>query len=137
MNKQTPLYHEHVSASAKMAPFAGYDMPIQYTDGVIKEHEWVRSEAGIFDVSHMGQAIVSGEKAAEFFSHITPSSFLKTPHGRAKYTVLTNEKGGIVDDLIITRMDDTHFFVVFNAARKDVDIPWMKKHLPAGVTFEE
>jgi aminomethyltransferase len=137
MSQKTPLYQEHVSAPAKMCPFAGYDMPIQYPTGVIQEHEWTRSQAGAFDVSHMGQAIVSGEKAAEFFSRITPSSFLKTPAGMAKYTVLTNEKGGIVDDLIITRLDEQKFFVVFNAARKDVDIAWMKKNLPQGVTFTE
>jgi len=136
MNQKTPLYQQHVSLNAKLAPFAGYDMPIQYPSGVMKEHEWTRSHAGLFDVSHMGQAIVTGEKAAEFFSHITPSSFLKTPHMRAKYTVLTNDKGGIIDDLIITRMTDNKFFVVFNAGRKDVDIAWMKKNLPAGVTFD-
>ncbi len=137
MNQKTPLYQEHVSAGAKMCPFAGYDMPINYSTGVIQEHEWTRSSAGLFDVSHMGQAMVSGQGAAEFFSRITPSSFLKTPHSMAKYTVLTNEKGGIVDDLIITRMADEKFFVVFNAGRKAVDIAWMKKHLPAGVKFEE
>ncbi len=137
MNKQTPLYSEHAALGAKMAPFAGYDMPINYALGVMKEHEWTRTSAGLFDVSHMGQAIVSGNGAAEFFSRITPSSFLKTPHGVAKYTVLTNDKGGIIDDLIITRMADQKFFVVFNAGRKDVDIAWMKKNLPAGVTFEE
>ncbi len=137
MNKKTPLYQEHINLAAKMCPFAGYDMPIQYALGVIKEHEWTRSNAGLFDVSHMGQAIVEGDAAAAFFSRITPSSFVKTPASRAKYTVLTNDKGGIIDDLIITRMNDKKFFVVFNAGRKDVDIAWMKKNLPAGVTFTE
>ncbi|MEJ0009966.1 MAG: glycine cleavage system aminomethyltransferase GcvT [Alphaproteobacteria bacterium] len=137
MNRRTPLYDEHVKLGAKIAPFAGYDMPIDYKPGVMKEHEWTRSKAGLFDVSHMGQAIVEGEKAAEFFSTITPSSFLRAPHGRAKYTVLTNERGGIVDDLIITRMTDTKFFVVYNAGRKDVDVAHMKKHLPTGVSFTE
>ncbi len=136
MTQHTALHPEHLRLNAKMCPFAGYDMPIQYALGVIKEHEWTRSHAGLFDVSHMGQAIVSGAGATEFFGRITPSSFTKTPHSRAKYTVLTNERGGIIDDLIITRMDDTRFFVVFNAGRKDVDIAWMKKNLPAGVTFE-
>ncbi len=137
MNKKTPLYQEHVALGAKMCPFAGYDMPINYAPGVIKEHEWTRSQAGLFDVSHMGQAIVSGENAAGFFSRITPSSFRKTPPGRAKYTVLTNMGGGIIDDLIITRMDENKFFVVFNAGRKEVDIAWMTKNLPPDVTFEE
>ena len=137
MLKLTPLANDHEALGAKIAPFAGYAMPIQYPLGVIKEHEWTREHAGIFDVSHMGQAIVSGEKAAEFFSTITPSAFYKTPAGMAKYTVLTNENGGIIDDLIITKMDEKKFFVVFNAARKDVDIDWMKKHLPENVIFME
>ncbi len=137
MNKKTPLYQEHVAFGAKICPFAGYDMPIHYALGVIKEHEWTRAHAGLFDVSHMGQAIVEGEHAAAFFSRITPSSFVKTPHGRAKYTVLTNNNGGIIDDLIITRMTDMKFFVVFNAGRKEVDIAWMQKNLPPGVTFTE
>ena len=137
MNKKTPLYQQHVALNAKMCPFAGYDMPINYALGVIKEHEWVRSHAGLFDVSHMGQAIVEGADATAFFSRITPSPFFTRSNGRAKYTVLTNEKGGIIDDLIITRMDANKFFVVFNAGRKDVDIAWMKKNLPAGVSFTE
>lgn len=135
MTQKTPLYQEHVNLKAKMAPFAGYDMPINYTLGVMKEHEWTRTNAGLFDVSHMGQAIVEGASAAAFFSRITPSSFAKTPNGRAKYTVLTNNEGGIIDDLIITRMTENKFFVVFNAGRKDVDIAWMQKNLPPGVSF--
>lgn len=136
-NKKTALHQEHINLGAKMCPFAGYDMPIQYSIGVIAEHEWTRSHAGLFDVSHMGQAIIEGEAAAAFCSRITPSSFAKTPHGRAKYTVMTNDKGGIIDDLIITRLSDTKFFAVFNAGRKDVDIAWMQKNLPPGVTFTE
>lgn len=137
MHKKTPLYDDHVRLGAKICPFAGYDMPIQYAPGIIKEHEWTRSKAGAFDVSHMGQAIVSGEKAAEFFSRITPSSFLKVQPSVAKYTVLTNEAGGIIDDLIITKMDEKKFFVVINAARKEVDVAWMKKNLPENVVFME
>lgn len=136
MHLKTPLHGEHVALSAKMCPFAGYDMPINYALGVIKEHEWTRTNAGLFDVSHMGQAMVAGAGAAEFFSRITPSNFTKTPHTLAKYTVLTNEKGGIIDDLIITRVTDDRFFVVFNAGRKDVDIAWMQKNLPVGVKFD-
>lgn len=136
MNKKTPLYQEHVKLGAKMCPFAGYDMPINYADGVLKEHEWVRTHAGLFDVSHMGQAIVKGAAAAAFFSRITPSNFSKLAESRAKYTVLTNDNGGIIDDLIITRMQGDSFFVVFNAGRKEVDIEWMKKNLPPGCSFE-
>jgi len=137
MTLKTPLHSEHLALGAKMCPFAGYDMPINYALGVIKEHEWTRASAGLFDVSHMGQAIVSGAKAAEYFSRLTPSSFLKTANSRAKYTVLTNAQGGIIDDLIITRMSEDKFFVVFNAGRKTEDIAWMKKNLFEGVVFTE
>jgi aminomethyltransferase len=137
MTQKTALHQNHLLASAKMAPFAGYEMPIQYADGVLKEHEWTRESAGLFDVSHMGQAMVAGAGAAAFLSRLTPSSFLKTPNARAKYTVLTNQKGGIIDDLIITRMNENTFFVVYNAGRKDVDVAWFKKNLPADVTFTE
>lgn len=137
MHLKTPLHAEHLALGAKMCPFAGYDMPINYALGVIKEHEWTRERAGMFDVSHMGQAMVEGAAAAEFFSRITPSNFSALSHNVAKYTVLTNERGGIIDDLIITRVNDTRFFVVFNAGRKAVDIAWMKQHLPAGVSFTE
>jgi aminomethyltransferase len=136
MTHKTPLHPEHLALNAKMAPFAGYDMPIQYPLGVIQEHEWTRGSAGLFDVSHMGQAVISGQGAAEFLSRLTPSSFLKTPLTRAKYTVLTNEQGGIIDDLIITRLREDAFFVVFNAGRKEVDIAWFRKQLPAGVEFK-
>lgn len=127
MIKKTPLHQEHVALGAKICPFAGYDMPIHYAQGIKKEHEWTRTHAGLFDVSHMGQAIVTGEKVAEFFSRITPSSFVQAPLGMAKYTVLTNEQGGIIDDLIITRMGEDAFFLVFNAGRKQVDIAWIEK----------
>lgn len=136
MSKRTPLYPVHVESKAKIVEFAGYEMPINYPLGVIKEHEWTRTNAGLFDVSHMGQAIIEGETAADYFSTITPSPFQKTPHKRAKYTVLTNEHGGIIDDLIITRLTDTKFFVVFNAGCKEKDIAWMQQQLPEGITFE-
>lgn len=136
MDKQTPLYDVHQALQAKMCSFAGYSMPIQYPLGIMKEHEWVRSHAGLFDVSHMGQAILRGEGVAEFLTKLTPSSFLKTPISRAKYTVLTNETGGIIDDLIITRIADDAFFLVINAACKDKDLAWIKQHLPENISLE-
>ena len=135
--KKTPLYTAHENAGGKIVEFAGYAMPVQYADGVLKEHLWTRSNGGLFDVSHMGQAFVEGEGAGEYLSKITPSSFAKTPFGKAKYTVLTNENGGIIDDLIITKISDTKFFIVFNAGCKDKDIAWFKKHLPTNITFTE
>ncbi len=132
--KTTPLHTIHTDLKAKMAEFAGYDMPIQY-EGVIAEHEWTRSSAGLFDVSHMGQVTLQGPGVVEFLEKLTPSSIAPMKEGRAKYTVLTNEDGGMVDDLIITRKGDQEFFLVINAGCKDKDIAWMNKHLPSDVTL--
>lgn len=134
MNK-TPLHAHHVKHGAKMGEFAGYDMPLYYGEGVMAEHEWVRAHAGLFDVSHMGQVTVDGAGATAFFERITPSAFAPLKFGTAKYTVLTNETGGIIDDLIVTRTGEESFFVVINAGCKDKDIAWMRKNLPAGVAF--
>ncbi|MCF8495629.1 MAG: glycine cleavage system aminomethyltransferase GcvT [Alphaproteobacteria bacterium] len=135
MLKKTPLHGAHIDLGAKTGEFAGYDMPLYYTEGVIKEHEGVRSSAGVFDVSHMGQVIVEGPGVALFWESLTPSSFQAKKNGRAQYTVLTNERGGIIDDLIVTRMTEDKFFAVINAGRKDVDIAWIKKNLPAHLRF--
>ena len=132
---KTALFDAHITAKAKTGPFAGYDMPLYYGEGVLKEHEWVRASAGLFDVSHMGQIYLEGPGVVAFLERITPSNFAKSAHTVAKYTVLTNAQGGIVDDLIITRMNDTKFFSVINAGCKEKDIAWMKSHLPADVTL--
>lgn len=131
--KQTPLHAAHISLKAKMAEFAGYDMPIQYPEGVMAEHHWTRTHAGIFDVSHMGQLIVSGAGATCFLETLTPAALGTLKDGVAKYSVLMNETGGIIDDLIITRIGAEKFFVVVNGACKEKDIGWMSKHLPQGV----
>jgi len=121
-----------------MVEFAGYDMPVQYADGMLKEHEWTRSgNVGIFDVSHMGQFIAEGAEVVKFLSHITPTDFSLSAPNQAKYTVLTNETGGIIDDLIITKITDTKFFIVLNAGCKEKDAAWIRKNLPAGVLFTE
>ncbi len=133
--KQTALHQNHIDLGAKMGEFAGYDMPLFYEAGVMKEHEWTRSHAGVFDVSHMGQVTIEGPNAAAFLERITPSSFQNKSIGRAQYTVLTNEQGGIVDDLIITRVAEDRFFIVINAGCKDKDIAWIKKHLPDDLKF--
>lgn len=135
--KKTALHEAHISMNAKTGEFAGYDMPLYYEEGVIAEHEWVRSHAGIFDVSHMGQVIISGDNVIDFLETMTPSSFGTVPHGRAKYTVLTNEEGGIVDDLIITKLSDDKYFAVINAGCKEKDIAWITSHLPEHLTFEQ
>ena len=135
--KKTPLTDSHLSLNAKMGEFAGYDMPLYYELGVKAEHLWTRDKAGIFDVSHMGQVLIEGEHARDFIERITPSSFEKTPVNMAKYTVLTNEDGGFVDDLIITKLSETKFFTVINAGCKDKDIKWITSHLPDGVELTQ
>lgn len=131
--KKTPLHAAHGVLNAKMAEFAGYDMPIQYPDGVMAEHNWTRENAGLFDVSHMGQITFEGEGVVEFLEKMTPSTFSTLKEGVAKYTVLMNEDGGMVDDLIVTRVGENKFFAVVNGACKDKDIAWFQDHLPQGV----
>jgi aminomethyltransferase len=131
MLKKTPLHEAHIEAKAKMGEFAGYDMPLYYAEGVMKEHEWVRASCGVFDVSHMGQAMITGAGALNLLEKLTPSSFAKLKKGRTKYSVLLNEQGGIIDDLMITRSGEDSFHLVLNAGRKDADIAWIKSHLPA------
>lgn len=136
MTKHTPFHQSHKNLGAKTGDFAGYDMPLYYPDGAIAEHKWVRSRllddhhgdkgAGLFDVSHMGQVMVSGKDAVMFLQTLTPSFYEDMPAGRAKYTVLLNEHGGILDDLIVTKFDEGSFFLVVNAGRKDQDLQWIR-----------
>lgn len=134
---RTPLYDLHVSLGAKMVPFAGYDMPVQYGLGVMKEHLWTRESAGLFDVSHMGQVIVRGESfeaTARAFEALVPVSILALAEGRQRYALFTNDDGGILDDLMVANRGD-HLFVVVNAACKDADIAHMNANL-AGCMVE-
>ncbi|MGJ5620380.1 glycine cleavage system aminomethyltransferase GcvT [Sulfitobacter sp. MF3-043] len=129
--KRTPLYDLHVELGAKMVPFAGYDMPVQYPMGVMKEHQQTREAAGLFDVSHMGQVILSGESwehVARSFESLVPMDVLGLEDGRQRYGLFTNDAGGIEDDLMFARRGDD-LFVVVNAACKDVDIARMKAAL--------
>ena len=118
-----------------MGEFAGYDMPLFYDEGVMREHEWTRESCGLFDVSHMGQASVKGPGAIELVEKLTPSSFGKLGIDRTKYTVLTNEQGGIIDDLMITKTGDDWFHFVLNAGCKDKDIAWILKHKGEVIEF--
>lgn len=131
--KKTPLHALHLSLGAKMVPFAGYDMPVQYPAGVLKEHLQTRAAAGLFDVSHMGQVIVkaksaSFEDAARALESLVPVDILGLKAGRQRYGFFTDENGGILDDLMITNRGD-HLFVVVNAACKEADVAYMKAHL--------
>ncbi len=135
---RTPLHALHVELGARMAPFAGYDMPIQYPSGVLAEHLHTRKAAGLFDVSHMGQALIEGDghaSLAAFLETLCPADILNLAPGRQRYTQLLNETGGIVDDLIVTRPPgaDGVLRLVVNAARKSVDFALIGGRLPAGV----
>ncbi len=135
--KHTPLFNEHEALGAKICPFAGYAMPIQYADGIKQEHLHVREACGIFDVSHMGQCILKGDDVTQLLQQLTPTRFDQVAEGQAKYTVLTNAEGGIIDDLIVTRLTDKSFFLVINAACKEKDITWITEHLSGNQTLEE
>ncbi|MDR7147248.1 glycine cleavage system aminomethyltransferase GcvT [Rhizobium sp. BE258] len=131
--KKTPLHALHLSLGARMVPFAGYDMPVQYPAGVMKEHLQTRQAAGVFDVSHMGQVIVKAktgkyEDAALALESLVPVDILGLAEGRQRYGFFTDDNGGILDDLMITHLDD-HLFVVVNAACKDEDVAHMQKHI--------
>lgn len=135
---KTSLNQIHKDQQAKIVEFAGYEMPIQYSEGMLKEHLWVRqNNVGIFDVSHMGQFIIEGENVAQFLCKITPSNFIITKPFQAKYSVLTNKNGGIIDDLIITRLEENKFFIVLNAACKQKDVNWIKSNLNDNISFNE
>ncbi len=140
--KQTPLHALHLELGAKMVPFAGYDMPVGYPTGLIKEHLRTREAAGLFDVSHMGQAIVRGSShaaTAAALEALVPGDIAGLEPGRQRYTQLLTQDGGIIDDLMITRpvspAEDGTLMLVVNAARKDVDYAHIAARLPAGVTL--
>lgn len=126
----TPLNDLHIELGAKMVPFAGYNMPVQYADGIKKEHLHTRASAGLFDVSHMGQVVVSGEGIAKALEALVPVELESLPINKQTYAVFTNTDGGILDDLIITRWSEDSFFLVVNAACKEQDIA----HLQSGLT---
>ena len=125
--RRTPLYEEHVEAGAKLVPFAGWEMPVQYA-GVIAEHRAVRTDAGVFDVSHMGELEVEGVNALALLQNVLSNDVAKLSVGDAQYTLLTNERGGIVDDLIVYRTGEARYLLVVNAANRDVDFAWVKAH---------
>lgn len=127
----TPLDALHRELGAKMVPFAGYDMPVQYPAGIIREHLHTREAAGLFDVSHMGQVIIEGAGAAAALESLVPVDILGLGQDRQTYALFTNDRGGVLDDLIITRWDEDRFFLVVNAGCKAQDIAHLRAHLGA------
>ncbi len=126
--KITPLHDLHISLEARMVPFAGYSMPVQY-EGVKAEHLHTRAAAGLFDVSHMGQVHISGSDAALKLEALVPVDLVDLPVNKQIYTLLTNERGGILDDLMICRLADESFMLVVNAACKEADLAWLRENL--------
>lgn len=133
---RTPLYNLHLELGAKMVPFAGYEMPVQYPTGVLKEHTHTRTQAGLFDVSHMGQVRLSGPDAASALESLVPVDIVDLPANFQRYAMFTNEQGGILDDLMVSNGGD-HLFIVVNAACKQQDIAHMQKHLSSRCKVEE
>ncbi len=130
-----PLDGWHRALGARMVEFAGYQMPIQY-DGIVAEHEWTRRSASLFDVSHMGQLVLSGDNVAAELEKLLPSAIAALRPGRMRYSLLLNVEGGILDDLMVTCAGDGHYFLVVNGAMKWDDIAHLREHLPDEVTLQ-
>jgi glycine cleavage system T protein (aminomethyltransferase) len=124
--QRTPLHDRHVALGARLVPFAGWEMPVQY-EGVIPEHRAVRTDCGVFDVSHMGELEVEGPRATELLQATLSNDLDKIGPGEAQYTLLTNERGGIIDDVIAYRLDDFRYLVIVNAANREADFRWLKE----------
>lgn len=137
MEKRTPLYQQHQDLEGKIVPFAGYLLPIQYPSGVISEHKAVRERAGIFDVSHMGEAIMEGPDAVANLDYLLTNRFGDMAIGAARYAIMLYEDGGTVDDLIVYRQGEEKFFLVLNASNKDKDVAWIADHLTGNVNFAD
>ena len=132
---RTPLYDLHVEAGARIVPFAGYEMPVQYPSGVKNEHIHTRNQAGLFDVSHMGQLLLKGKNAAAMLETLVPVDIIDLPAGKQRYALFTNEEGGILDDLMVANHGD-YLYIVVNAACKEQDIAHLQASLTEGVELE-
>ncbi len=126
-NKRTCLFDKHVELGALMQPFAGFDMPIQYSS-IIEEHNAVRQACGVFDVSHMGEVFITGPEAERFVNHIFTNDITDAPLGKVYYGMMLHENGGTVDDLLVYKMGDRNFFLVINAGNIDKDVAWIMKN---------
>ena len=136
MELKTPLYDEHVLLQGKIVPFAGYLLPVQY-EGVIKEHLAVRNDCGLFDVSHMGEITFKGDTALASLNHILSNDFTNMPIGKVRYSLMCNENGGVIDDLLVYKFADDYFYVVVNAANRLKDFEHMKNNILEGTIIED
>lgn len=132
--KQTPLHSEHVRRGARMVDFGGWSMPVQYS-GIIDEHQTVRTTLGAFDISHMGQFFANGPAAAPWLNRLLTNNVDKLAVGECQYTFLLNERGGVIDDLLVYRLEDERYLLVVNASKIEEDFAWMQAHLDPSVEF--
>lgn len=134
--KNTPLYEKHIALGARMVPFAGWNMPVQYT-GIIEEHLHTRSKAGIFDICHMGEIVVKGSVAARDLENLITCSIEEMPVGRCRYGFLLNESGGIIDDLIVFKTGPYDYMLVVNASTIDKDLEWIRRRVSSTTSVED
>src|SRR6056297_3370793 len=134
--KTTPLHDAHESLEARMMGFGGFDMPVQYSS-IIEEHMAVRNDAGLFDVSHMGELLVEGPNALDLIQNLVTNDASNLYDGRAMYTVMCTPEGGIIDDLIVYRRAEDEYMLVLNAANVERDINWIRDHNSVGATLED
>jgi len=137
MEKKTPLYESHEKAGGKIVPFAGYLLPVQYETGVITEHMAVRTSAGLFDVSHMGEVTLKGKDALKNVQNLVTNDCSKMLDGQVKYSPMCNDYGGVVDDLLVYRKKEDEYLIVINAANRLKDVEWMRWHLSGEVEFKD
>ncbi len=136
MALRTPLYDAHLKAGARMVEFAGFDMPVQYK-GVLEEHAAVREHVGMFDVSHMGEVTLDGPRALEAAQRLVTNDLSKCRDGQAQYSALCNEKGGVIDDIIVYRFAPDRLFICVNASGREKDFEWMRAHAGNGVSVAQ
>jgi aminomethyltransferase len=137
MEKKTPLYPWHEAHGGKIVPFAGYLLPVQYAAGVIAEHNAVRTRAGLFDVSHMGELVIQGPDALKNLQQLLSNDFTNMTPGRVRYTLMCNDRGGIVDDLVVCKMEENRYMLVVNAANRDKDAAWIQGHITGNAACDD
>lgn len=135
MTQRTPLYDQHLASGGRVVDFAGWEMPVQYT-GILDEHKAVRETCGVFDISHMGEFFVQGTGATAWLDGLLTNRVAKLQPGEAQYSLMLNEAGGVIDDLIVYRLDSEEYLLIVNAAKIDEDEGWMRAHLVDGIAFD-
>lgn len=137
MERKTPLYDVHVAEGGKMVPFAGYLLPVQYGTGVIQEHMAVRQQAGLFDVSHMGEILFTGPTALDTLNHLLTNDYSGMPVNKVRYGVMCNAQGGTIDDLVVYKFGEEAYLAVVNASNREKDYAHMAQNLLPGTKAED